>query len=357
MKNIESWHEGVWHTLTSLRHSWPHAMLLYGRKGIGKLQFATHLAQGLLCQSPKADGHPCLVCQSCHWFSQGTHPDFRLVEPESEAGNQELEEATEQSSGKNSKKKRSRQISIAQIRLLSDFVALSSHQAKPTAMISENGYPTVRGHRIVILQPAEALNASASNALLKMLEEPPNGVVFILISHQRQLLLPTIRSRCQQFAMNCPSQLVALQWLHEQGVSQAETLLALAGGAPLLAQEMEHLAESHAQLVSQLTKGRRLAVAEAVTIGTGLGLEQVSLVLQKWLHDLMSCRLVGDTRYFQFANQTLQGLANTLDLSAMLRYQEQLLLASKSALHPLNAELQIEHLFMGYIQIFAVPSR
>lgn len=354
---MESWHADTWHTLAGLRQSWPHALLLYGQKGIGKLQFATHLARGLLCQRPSVDGHPCSVCQSCHWFLQGVHPDFRLIEPESEAADQELEDTIVQAAAKPSKKKKSRQISIAQIRALSDFVALSSHQVRSTATISESGAGTESARRIILLHPAEALNTSASNALLKMLEEPPSGVVFILVSHQRQQLLPTIRSRCQQFAMSCPSQDVALQWLHDQGLSQAETLLAFVGGAPLLAQEMGHLAESHAQLVAQLAKGRRLAVAEAVTMAMSLGMEQVCYLLQKWLYDLMSSQLVGDIRYFPSSNQTLQGLANTLDLPAMFRYQQQLLLASKSALHPLNPELQIEHLFMGYIQIFATPSR
>lgn len=357
MNHIESWHVDVWHTLASLRQSMPHALLLYGKKGIGKLQLATHLARGLLCQNPLADGHPCAHCQSCHWFSQGAHPDFRLIEPESEAVDQEFEDTIEQAPAKSSKKKKSKQITIAQIRALSDFVALSSHQGKSTEVVSENRTASVTGYRIILLHPAEALNAPASNALLKMLEEPPAGVVFILVSHQRQQLLPTIRSRCQQFSISCPSHEVALQWLNAQGLSQSENLLALVGGAPLLAQEVAHLTDAHAQLVLQLGKGKQLAVAETVTMAMHLGMEQVCTVLQKWLYDLMSSRLVGDVRYFPSANQALQGLANTLDLAAMVRYQQQLLLASKSALHPLNAELQVEHLLLGYIQIFAISGR
>ncbi len=71
---------------SNLRANWPHALLLHGRAGIGKLQFAQHLAQSLLCESPTDTREPCGHCVACLWFSQGNHPDYRAVLPEALAG-------------------------------------------------------------------------------------------------------------------------------------------------------------------------------------------------------------------------------------------------------------------------------
>jgi len=79
------------------------------------------------------------------------------------------------------------------------------------------------GLRIVLIHPAEALNAASANALLKMLEEPMPDVLFILITHQLQRLLPTIISRCQKVKMPSPTEAEALAWLNMHEVSQAET--------------------------------------------------------------------------------------------------------------------------------------
>ena len=86
-----------------------------------------------------------------------------------------------------------------------------------------------------MLYPAEALNVAASNALLKTLEEPPSGVVFLLVSARIDRLLPTIISRCRQWPMAVPAPDAAAAWLAAQGIDQAPALLAEAGGAPLAA--------------------------------------------------------------------------------------------------------------------------
>ena len=84
---IYPWQTDDWTHLEQLRASWPHALLLHGRAGIGKLQFAQHLAQSLLCETPTETREPCGKCVACLWFSQGNHPDYRAVLPEALAGN------------------------------------------------------------------------------------------------------------------------------------------------------------------------------------------------------------------------------------------------------------------------------
>ncbi len=108
---------------------------------------------------------------------------------------------------------------IDQVRKISDFLAISSHRG---------------GRRVVMLLPAEALNAPAANALLKMLEEPPHGVAFLAVSDQLDAVLPTILSRCVLLRAPIPSRAQALAWLQSNGVERAETKLAEAGGAPLM---------------------------------------------------------------------------------------------------------------------------
>ncbi len=151
--------------------------LLQGRAGIGKLVFAEALAASLLCESPQTDGLACGQCLSCGWLEQGNHPDFRLITPEDKI-------ETDESGAEKSKKRN--HILVDQIRGIADMVGLSSHR---------------QGMRVVLLHPAEALNLESANALLKMLEEPPAGMVFVLVSHQPQRLLPTIRSRCHKVTM------------------------------------------------------------------------------------------------------------------------------------------------------------
>jgi DNA polymerase-3 subunit delta' len=79
------------------------------------------------------------------------------------------------------------------------------------------------------------MNANAANALLKGLEEPPAGAMFILVSHRPARLLPTVRSRCVAVPVPVPPAEVALRWLAAEGVAYPDRWLAFAGGAPLQA--------------------------------------------------------------------------------------------------------------------------
>ena len=195
------WQAADWQRLQTLRQRPPQALLLRGSAGIGKLLLATEFARSLLCRAPQADGLACGQCPSCRWFAQGTHPDFRLLQPESET---EGEDSAEGDDGKR-KKKASKQIKVEQIRELAQFCSLSAHQG---------------GRRVVLIQPAESMNPNAANALLKMLEEPPADLLFILVSHQYQQLLPTILSRCLSFPLALPEAGLAAR-RHPRGDGEA----------------------------------------------------------------------------------------------------------------------------------------
>ena len=148
----------------------PHALLLAGPVGVGKATFAFHLARHVLSAeaAKPADGLLATDPRS-HLFravAQGAHPGvLHLTRPENERA-----------------KGFKTVITVDEIRRVGRFLSLSAHDG---------------GYRIVIVDPADDLNASAANALLKNLEEPPARTLFMLVTHVPGRLMPTIRSRCQ----------------------------------------------------------------------------------------------------------------------------------------------------------------
>ncbi|WP_137718264.1 DNA polymerase III subunit delta' [Methylobacillus flagellatus] len=324
------WHHALWQRLQSGQARQAHAWLLRGRSGIGKVDFALHWSRAWLCETPTADAMACGQCSSCNWFEQGNHPDFRL-----------LTLAQEDEAEGSTARKKATQISIAQVRALGSFFELSSHRAQR--------------NRLVVIHPAEALNNSAANALLKMLEEPPADMRFILVSHQSHLLLPTVISRCRIVDMPMPTREQATYWLQSRGMQDAEQLLDLAGGAPLqlTAGQMPE-AKQTAQITQMLAQGERLNPYTLATSCVALGMETAIDMLQKWVHDLLSARLAGEVRYYR--HEQLAALAARADLAALLGLEQRLRQARRLASHPLNATLQFEALLLQYMQLFTLKT-
>ncbi|MDT8397940.1 MAG: DNA polymerase III subunit delta' [Pseudomonadales bacterium] len=195
------WHQQSWEALCALeqRGQLPHAYLFQGPEGLGKLNFSLRLSQYLLCRA--SQDKPCGDCTTCRLFLAGTHPDLKLLQPED-----------------------SKSIRIEQIRDTIDFVGKRSQQG---------------GHKVVIVEPAEAMNKNAANALLKVLEEPAADTLLILISHQAAQLLPTLRSRCRSLKFTPPETSLATVWLDSKNLDiSSSRLLKLADGAPLRALDL-----------------------------------------------------------------------------------------------------------------------
>jgi len=320
---IHSWQTALFARLACRRQNLPHALLLHGRAGLGKTDFALTLAQSMLCDTPQDSGEPCGHCAACRWFEAGNHPDFRWVSLLEE-------EPTEDDAASEGKSKKApTQIGVDAIRALSGFMTTSTHR---------------QGMRIVLIAPADALNANAANALLKTLEEPLPDTLVMLVSDEPGRLAATIRSRCQNVRFDLPAAAQAEAWLALQGIEEARLFLALAGGAPL---EAKRLATQDAGLRAALL---RLLSSPEVSL-TQLSEQAIKMSapewigwLQRWAHDLVEQKLVGRPRYHLDFSEALGRMAQQADLYDLLSWEHQLREARRLAHHPLNARLFAESL-------------
>jgi DNA polymerase-3 subunit delta' len=233
----------------------PHALLAAGPAGVGKYQFMWALATGLLCAHPSA-GIACGKCRNCDLLRAGTHPDLLRVQPEAD----------------------SRAIKIEQIRELIGFCAKT---------------PGIASRKVVLLAPAEAMNTSSANALLKCLEEPSASTQLLLVSHQPSALPATVRSRCQVLAMGLPPQQPGIDWLTQLtgSADTAAQLLELTGGRPLQARDLylEDGLERRQALQQALDSllARELSALDFQQLTTELELIEVLALLQTRLDHVL----------------------------------------------------------------------
>ena len=341
--NVIELHSELWERLQARRAQLPHSLLLTGPRGLGKLDLASRFAGSLLCENPQTDRQACGACPACNWLAQGNHPDFRLLQPDALAGT-EPEEGGET---KESAKKASQQITIDQVRGLDDFLHVGTHR---------------HGLRVILVCPAEAMNRSTANALLKTLEEPAAGTLFLLVSNEPERLLPTIRSRCQSAAVALPPPERARAWLSAAGVEDAERWLALAGGAPLLAAALGASGERLLidALLAELRNGATLdplAAAAALdkTVKAekgGTPMKRVMEWAQKWLVDLSLVSSQLPVRYFVSERKQIEGLVARTEPQRVLAFARKALQYKRHSEHPLNSRLFLEDFFMGYAALF-----
>jgi len=244
------WHAAHWSRLQARRQrgALPHALLLCGPAGLGKRDFATRFVRALLCEQPGEDGDACGRCRACLLLAAGSHPDLigltfglrRDGTPRSE-------------------------IVVEQIRDLSARLAMSSQFG---------------GWQVAVIDPADAMNAAAANALLKTLEEPATQTMLVLLADAPWQLPQTIRSRCQRIEFHLPAADEALAWLQDQGVADAATALQAAGGNPGLARDWAG---------QGALERRREVRKDLAALAAGRG--QATEVVARWMGDEPAQRL------------------------------------------------------------------
>ena len=345
MNNMKySWQNNDWERFRGQLGRLPHGILFHGMPDIGKRDFASAVAQSLLCENRAADGSACGQCQACGWFVEGNHPDYREILPE--ALQPEPSSDTDQGGTASAAKTKtpSREIKIDQIRQLDGFFAVGTHRG---------------GSRVALIYPAEVMTVAASNALLKTLEEPGPETVFLLVTSHLDQLLPTIRSRTTQFGLTRPTTEQSIGWLKEQGVKDAERRLARAGGTPLGAlreSTEETAADEHEALVAALAGGRFDPVSLAEKCDKA-GNEKLALWLQRWVADLLLVGQQGGApRYHPERRAELDTQARSASAVMLHGLYRRLADARRVAAHPLNPRLFAEELLMDIARILAQTS-
>jgi DNA polymerase-3 subunit delta' len=288
MLSLYPWQQSQWQQVlaAAARNKLPHALLLTGPEGIGLGHFAACLAARLLCQQPGDSATSCGVCKACILYTAGNHPDFMHLQPE----------------------EKGKQLRIDSVREMIDYLHLSSQY---------------RRHKVVVINPADAMNRNAANSLLKTLEEPPPESLLLLLSHRPSFLPVTVRSRCQRINFNPGGTEQALAWLQTSlGGAAADygELLALARGAPLKVVEIfRDGQESYPRLLLEDLREIHRGTADPVRTAErwqGWGINEVLQWLVLYFCRIARYQLSGaagapdNSRIFGY----LQELANDLDL-------------------------------------------
>lgn len=300
---VHPWNQSIWRHLTATRARSAHAWLFVGPRGVGKTQCATAFAKHLL----GADADE----RTGRLFDAGTHPDMHVVAREidiedSDALHHRYARRHIEERPKGAKPKTV--IAIGQIRHLIEALSTRAHSG---------------ACKVALLLDAHTMNINAANALLKLLEEPPEGTVLVCVTDRAHRLPATVRSRCTGVPFTIPPRETARGWLAGQiGGDSVETALDLAGGAPLEALrliEQDHVAIRQKWLAAlEALYAGTADIAAVAELGRQIGLAEALALSQKVLVDLARCRFeVPPERLFNSdKRQWLQKRAERLQLQA-----------------------------------------
>ncbi len=305
------WQASHWQQLQAAyaQRRLPHALLLNGAPGMGLEQFAYSFAAKLLCKDKQHSQTACGLCKSCLMFQAGSHPDIRNIQPEEKAN----------------------QIKVDAIRSLIDYIHIKSQYD---------------GYKLAIINPAEAMNRSAANSLLKTLEEPPPDSLLILVCAQVSLLPVTIRSRCQRLNFPPCHDAKTLEWLQlrlkDQQVS-AEELLEMAQGEPLKALSMLESDElQQKQMLLDDLDSLRLQQCDPVKIAAKwLAHDAIEVSRQLlFIFTAMSRLKLGAATDNSTIQRHLQRMINGLDLAQLIKCYDVLLQHYYALGGPINLNKQ-----------------
>jgi DNA polymerase-3 subunit delta' len=254
----------------------------------------------------------------------GSHPDFLEELPEAEG----------------------KQIPIDSIRKVSSYLTFKS-QFAPL--------------QVVVIAPAEAMNKYAANSLLKTLEEPTPGTLIILTTSQVSRLLPTIRSRCQTMEFTPPERSDALRWLatrmqNTAGVSETDLarLLALTGGAPLLALEyaQQNLLKNYDQLLTSFEKlaGNQADPVTEAKLWESVGLSESVKWMYLWITAMIRLKSgIGEVdKQSEQLEPVLERLAPRLDNRLLFQYLDQVTGSARLVNSQVNIQLTLEDLLINW---------
>ena len=325
----------------------PHALLFIGIEGVGKKTAAMALAMACNCMAVKPTHHsermktrsdgnmpydrttttnPCGCCKSCRKIESGNHPDIILLKPSGSY------------------------IKIGQIRDLCSTLAMKPYEARC---------------RVVIISDAQAMNPSAGNALLKVLEEPPDRTILILTALQTSDLLPTIVSRCQHIRFNPVSRKNIESFLiqrHGANPDEAKIIAIMASGSLSKAvsiitspnkinwinRRIWLINEVESLPVSSIRS--RMAFAEKLSKSKDILAESLE-VIKFWFRDLVVCKYYPENIINSDLNHRIQRASRKLNVISLISKIDDIESAQKNIQANTNLRLTLEILIMRLAKV------
>jgi DNA polymerase-3 subunit delta' len=294
------------------KRSIPTALLFTGVDGIGRQRTATALGMALNCSNPVGVA-ACEGCASCRKVISGSHPDIITVDPDGVF------------------------IKIDQVRDISRQLKFA---------------PLEGGWRIIIINDAQTMNLEASNAILKILEEPPKRTIFILTASQTTDLLPTIVSRCQQITFKpIPHEKVAQLLIEDRGIDRqtAKTLAISTKGSlgKALSTDVENWKTWRSSLIEQIVSlsGEQMqplfAFAETLS-GAKDKLPDALEMIMMWFRDVLMFKVTPDRIINEDYENKIRSAAQRESVNSLLEKVEAVHAAQKAIARNANARLTLE---------------
>jgi DNA polymerase III subunit delta' len=320
---LSPWRKANWALLQSYvaLDRIPQALLITGPTGLGAADLARDFAFSLLCKQPDKEGFHCDRCDSCLLIQAESHPDFAEINPEEDKKN----------------------ISINQIR---------------TVVANTSLKPQYDKYRVIIINPAELMTISASNAFLKCLEEPGERTIFILVTGRPHQLPATVISRCQQIKLAYPERHELQEQLKTQELpGKSEALVSLLTYSILTINQLSDnkLFKQRDDCLNDWLSLAKMESYPTVIAEKWQKIAETDLFnwLYSWISDLIKCRLDCSTGYLcnLDKSEAFQVLARQQDLPELHNLYK-LILNGRSLLGgQLNQQLMLEEILIQWQQI------
>ncbi|MCY4273897.1 MAG: hypothetical protein OXE41_00625 [Gammaproteobacteria bacterium] len=225
------WQQANWESFVGSFGNLHHAQIITAPEGYGLREFCLSMTQYSLCSDiDKKKNTWCGVCQNCQLFSAGSHPDFHVICNELESAQGRIDIIGEYSFRYQDESVRDQKGPLKKIIPIDHIRALIEKFVQR---------PHIATRKIALILPADRLNINAANALLKLLEEPPEDSLLFLLSSEPSRLPPTVLSRCVQIQLQRPSHEQVQLWLKDHTASEdIDLALQLTDGAPFKARQI-----------------------------------------------------------------------------------------------------------------------